>query len=162
MLLWTKIYHFEDNTKLNGKLSLVIIEKFTPQLILTSLSAGFQLFPEILTNALSCGNNAQVNHILSAIKRKKSMDTIILSFVASVCTFLIFIYWLSKWGCILCRWPMIVVKQAESLDLMLCMELKKGVVLCFVVTWWWHFKWVIITFILCSNYGFPVKVKFNI
>ncbi|KAJ3677287.1 hypothetical protein LUZ60_003011 [Juncus effusus] len=37
-----------------------------------------------------------VNNILSAIKRKKSMDTIILSMVASVCTFLIFIYWLSK------------------------------------------------------------------
>ncbi|KAH7547465.1 Golgi SNAP receptor complex member 1-1 [Ziziphus jujuba] len=37
-----------------------------------------------------------VNHLLSAIKRKKSMDTIILSLVASVCTFLIFIYWLSK------------------------------------------------------------------
>lgn len=38
----------------------------------------------------------QVNHILTAIKRKKSMDTIILSLVASVCTFLIFIYWLTK------------------------------------------------------------------
>ncbi|CAL1376805.1 unnamed protein product [Linum trigynum] len=37
-----------------------------------------------------------VNHILSSIKRKKSMDTIILSLVASVCTFLIFIYWLTK------------------------------------------------------------------
>jgi len=37
-----------------------------------------------------------VNHILSSIKRKKSMDTIILSLVASVCTFLILIYWLSK------------------------------------------------------------------
>lgn len=37
-----------------------------------------------------------VNQILSAIKRKKSMDTIILSLVASVCTFLIFIYWLTK------------------------------------------------------------------
>ncbi|OMO55810.1 Golgi SNAP receptor complex, subunit 1 [Corchorus olitorius] len=37
-----------------------------------------------------------VNYILSALKRKKSMDTIILSLVASVCTFLIFIYWLSK------------------------------------------------------------------
>lgn len=37
-----------------------------------------------------------VNTILSAIKRKKSMDTIILSLVAAVCTFLIFIYWLSK------------------------------------------------------------------
>ncbi|BFG24790.1 hypothetical protein CerSpe_110640 [Prunus speciosa] len=37
-----------------------------------------------------------VNHILAAIKRKKSMDTIILSLVASVCTFLIFIYWLTK------------------------------------------------------------------
>ncbi|WOL08675.1 Golgi SNAP receptor complex member 1-1-like [Canna indica] len=37
-----------------------------------------------------------VNHILSAIRRKKSMDTIILSLVASVCTFLILIYWLSK------------------------------------------------------------------
>lgn len=38
----------------------------------------------------------QVNTILSAIKRKKSMDTIILSLVASVCTFVIFIYWLTK------------------------------------------------------------------
>ncbi|KAF9617597.1 hypothetical protein IFM89_037660 [Coptis chinensis] len=37
-----------------------------------------------------------VNHLLSSIKRKKSMDTIILSLVASVCTFLILIYWLSK------------------------------------------------------------------
>ncbi|CAL9180458.1 unnamed protein product [Musa hybrid cultivar] len=37
-----------------------------------------------------------VNHILSAIRRKKSMDTIVLSLVASVCTFLILIYWLSK------------------------------------------------------------------
>ncbi|KAL6137831.1 hypothetical protein ACLB2K_063120 [Fragaria x ananassa] len=37
-----------------------------------------------------------VSHILSAIKRKKSMDTIILSLVASVCTFLIFIFWLTK------------------------------------------------------------------
>lgn len=38
----------------------------------------------------------QVNNILSAIKRKKSLDTIILSLVASVCTFLILIYWLTK------------------------------------------------------------------
>lgn len=37
-----------------------------------------------------------VNQILGSIKRKKSMDTIILSLVASVCTFLILIYWLSK------------------------------------------------------------------
>ena len=37
-----------------------------------------------------------VNNILSAIKRKKSMDTIILSLVGSVCIFLIFIYWLTK------------------------------------------------------------------
>ncbi|XAR71030.1 hypothetical protein NMG60_11028110 [Bertholletia excelsa] len=37
-----------------------------------------------------------VNHILSAIKKKKSMDTIILSLVAAVCTFLILIYWLTK------------------------------------------------------------------
>ncbi|XP_059641677.1 Golgi SNAP receptor complex member 1-1 [Cornus florida] len=37
-----------------------------------------------------------VNHILSSIKKKKSMDTIILSLVASVCTFLILIYWLTK------------------------------------------------------------------
>jgi hypothetical protein len=43
----------------------------------------------------------QVNNILSAIKRKKSMDTLILSLVASVCTFLILIYWITKWGCIL-------------------------------------------------------------
>lgn len=37
-----------------------------------------------------------VNTILSAIKRKKSMDTIILALVGSVCIFLIFIYWLTK------------------------------------------------------------------
>ncbi|PWA58498.1 Golgi SNAP receptor complex, subunit 1 [Artemisia annua] len=37
-----------------------------------------------------------VNSILMAIKKKKSMDTIILSLVASVCTFLILIYWLTK------------------------------------------------------------------
>ncbi|CAA0829367.1 Golgi SNAP receptor complex member 1-1 [Striga hermonthica] len=37
-----------------------------------------------------------VNHILSAIKKKKSMDTIILSLVASVCMFLILIYWWTK------------------------------------------------------------------
>ncbi|XP_074567265.1 Golgi SNAP receptor complex member 1-1-like [Curcuma longa] len=37
-----------------------------------------------------------VNQILSSIKRRKSMDTIILSLVASVCTFLMLIYWLSK------------------------------------------------------------------
>ncbi|CAO2813535.1 unnamed protein product [Amaranthus hypochondriacus] len=37
-----------------------------------------------------------VNQILASIKRKKSMDTIILSLVASVCTFLIFLYWVTK------------------------------------------------------------------
>ncbi|WMV34706.1 hypothetical protein MTR67_028091 [Solanum verrucosum] len=37
-----------------------------------------------------------VNHILSAIKKKKSMDTIILSLVASVCMFLILVYWMTK------------------------------------------------------------------
>ncbi|KAJ9555018.1 hypothetical protein OSB04_009632 [Centaurea solstitialis] len=37
-----------------------------------------------------------VNSIISAINKKKSMDTIILSLVASVCTFLILIYWLTK------------------------------------------------------------------
>jgi Golgi SNAP receptor complex protein 1 len=33
---------------------------------------------------------------MASIRRKKSMDTIILSLVASVCAFLMFIYWLSK------------------------------------------------------------------
>ncbi|CAH9086178.1 unnamed protein product [Cuscuta europaea] len=37
-----------------------------------------------------------VNHIISAIKKRKSMDTIILSLVASVCVFLILVYWLTK------------------------------------------------------------------
>ncbi|CAJ2656508.1 Golgi SNAP receptor complex member 1-1-like [Trifolium pratense] len=37
-----------------------------------------------------------VNNILSSIKRKKSMDTLILTLVASVCTFLILIYWITK------------------------------------------------------------------
>ncbi|KAM0895228.1 hypothetical protein ACQ4PT_023955 [Festuca glaucescens] len=37
-----------------------------------------------------------INHVLASIRRKKSMDTIILSLVASVCAFLMFIYWLWK------------------------------------------------------------------
>lgn len=37
-----------------------------------------------------------VNQILASIKKKKSMDTIILSLVVSVCTFLTFIYWVTK------------------------------------------------------------------
>ncbi|PKA50860.1 Golgi SNAP receptor complex member 1-1 [Apostasia shenzhenica] len=37
-----------------------------------------------------------VNHILASIRRRKSMDTVILSLVAAVCTFLILVYWLSK------------------------------------------------------------------
>lgn len=37
-----------------------------------------------------------VNGILTSIRRKKSKDTIILSLVASLCTTLILIYWLSK------------------------------------------------------------------
>uniref|UniRef100_A0A0D6R5T6 Golgi SNAP receptor complex member 1 n=2 Tax=Araucaria cunninghamii TaxID=56994 RepID=A0A0D6R5T6_ARACU len=37
-----------------------------------------------------------VNHVLSAIRRRKSMDTIILSLVASACTIFILLYWLSK------------------------------------------------------------------
>lgn len=39
----------------------------------------------------------QVNNILSSIKKRKSMDTIVLSLVASACVFLILIYWLTKW-----------------------------------------------------------------
>ncbi|KAI8547358.1 hypothetical protein RHMOL_Rhmol07G0189500 [Rhododendron molle] len=42
------------------------------------------------------GRLPTVNHILTSIKKKKSMDTIIISLVASVCTFLILIYWLHK------------------------------------------------------------------
>jgi golgi SNAP receptor complex member 1 len=38
----------------------------------------------------------QINHVLASIRRKKSMDTIILSLVGSVSAFLTFIYWLSK------------------------------------------------------------------
>ncbi|GAA0173561.1 SNARE protein [Lithospermum erythrorhizon] len=37
-----------------------------------------------------------ISHVISVIKKKKSMDTIILSLVAAVCTFLILIYWLTK------------------------------------------------------------------
>ncbi|CAI9772931.1 unnamed protein product [Fraxinus pennsylvanica] len=37
-----------------------------------------------------------VNHILSSIKKKRSMDTIILSLLAAVCMFLILIYWWTK------------------------------------------------------------------
>lgn len=37
-----------------------------------------------------------VNHVLSAIRRRKSMDTIVLSLVASACTVFILIYWFSK------------------------------------------------------------------
>eukprot|EP00252_Welwitschia_mirabilis_P000461 TRINITY_DN10451_c0_g1_i1.p1 TRINITY_DN10451_c0_g1~~TRINITY_DN10451_c0_g1_i1.p1 ORF type:complete len:220 (+),score=36.29 TRINITY_DN10451_c0_g1_i1:176-835(+) len=37
-----------------------------------------------------------VNNILSSIHRRKSMDTVILSLVASACTVFILIYWLTK------------------------------------------------------------------
>uniref|UniRef100_A0A0A9FVW3 Golgi SNARE 12 protein n=1 Tax=Arundo donax TaxID=35708 RepID=A0A0A9FVW3_ARUDO len=54
-------------------------------------------FSGIATKISNIGTRLpMINHILSSIRRKKSMDTIILSVVASVCAFLIFIYWLSK------------------------------------------------------------------
>lgn len=54
-------------------------------------------FGGITTKISNVGSRLpSINHILSSIKRKKSMDTIILSLVASFCAFLIFIYWLSK------------------------------------------------------------------
>ncbi|KAI3691311.1 hypothetical protein L2E82_49627 [Cichorium intybus] len=37
-----------------------------------------------------------VNNIISTIKKRKSMETIVLSMVASCCTLVIFIYWLTK------------------------------------------------------------------
>ncbi|KAJ0075772.1 hypothetical protein Patl1_34702 [Pistacia atlantica] len=55
---------------------------------------GHQLKAQVMLAAAF--PRVKVNNILSAIRRKKSMDTIILSLVASVCTFLIFIYWLTK------------------------------------------------------------------
>ena len=39
----------------------------------------------------------QVNQLLTAIRRKKSRDTIILSVVVAVCCIFILLYWLSKW-----------------------------------------------------------------
>lgn len=56
----------------------------------------YRVLSEYLTLQYYGLNSLQVNTILSAIKRKKSMDTIILSLVAAVCTFLILIYWLTK------------------------------------------------------------------
>ncbi|KAF3663130.1 Golgi SNAP receptor complex member 1-1 [Capsicum annuum] len=53
--------------------------------------------PQLLTMVETLPSGwAPVNHILSAIKKKKSMDTVILSLVASVCMFLILVYWMTK------------------------------------------------------------------
>lgn len=82
----------------------------------------------------------QVNQILSAIKRKKSMDTIILSLVASVCTFLIFIYWLSKWGCDL--YFVLALKLLNALSLMLWIRRSS-----FVSLRWHIFLWIVLSFI---------------
>jgi hypothetical protein len=38
----------------------------------------------------------QVNGVLTAIRRRKSRDTIIVGSVASLCTILILLYWLTK------------------------------------------------------------------
>lgn len=39
----------------------------------------------------------QVNSVLNAIRRRKSRDTVIVAGVASICSILILLYWLSKW-----------------------------------------------------------------
>nr|CAB3483079.1 unnamed protein product [Digitaria exilis] len=64
---------------------------------LGALMSQRSTFGGITTKIGSVGSRLpMINQILSSIRRKKSMDTIILSLVASVCAFLIFIYWLSK------------------------------------------------------------------
>ncbi|KAF8772929.1 hypothetical protein HU200_005329 [Digitaria exilis] len=63
---------------------------------LGALMSQRSTFGGITTKIGSVGSRLpMINQILSSIRRKKSMDTIILSLVASVCAFLIFIYWLS-------------------------------------------------------------------
>ncbi|PVH36988.1 hypothetical protein PAHAL_6G215900 [Panicum hallii] len=64
---------------------------------LGALMSQRSTFGGITTKISNVGSRLpMINQILSSIRRKKSLDTIILSLVASVCAFLIFIYWLSK------------------------------------------------------------------
>ncbi|GAB2269533.1 Golgi SNAP receptor complex member 1-1 [Dionaea muscipula] len=78
----------------NGQMDSVISQA---QSTLSALMFQRSTFGGINLKLSNVGSRLpMVNHILSAIKRKKSMDTIILSLVASACTFLIIIYWLTK------------------------------------------------------------------
>lgn len=51
------------------------------------------IFPRHYLRVLS----ASFVHLLGAIKRKRSKDTLILSAVIAACTLFLIIYWLSKW-----------------------------------------------------------------
>ncbi|KMZ74058.1 Golgi SNAP receptor complex member 1-1 [Zostera marina] len=67
------------------------------QATLSALSIQRSMFGGINSKIGNVGSRLPtVNNVLTAIKRRKSLDTIIISAVASTCTFLIFIYWLSK------------------------------------------------------------------
>ena len=55
------------------------------------------IFANVANNLSTIGSRFPVvNNMLTAIKRKKSKDTIILSVVCALCTGFILIYWLSK------------------------------------------------------------------
>ncbi|EFJ05187.1 hypothetical protein SELMODRAFT_126835, partial [Selaginella moellendorffii] len=64
---------------------------------LSALSTQRSLFGTIGFKINNVGSILpSVNHVLVAIRRKKNQDTLILSAVISVCTFLMFLYWISK------------------------------------------------------------------
>ena len=55
------------------------------------------IFANVANNLSTIGSRFPViNNMMTAIKRKKSKDTIILSVVCALCTGFILIYWLSK------------------------------------------------------------------
>jgi dTDP-4-amino-4,6-dideoxygalactose transaminase len=87
-----------EHARINYTASL-LGDCLTPRNDFVSMASGFMhssMYILVMIDVLLFDVMMQVNQILSAIKRKKSMDAIILSLVASVCTFLIFIYWLTK------------------------------------------------------------------
>ncbi|KAG2579047.1 Golgi SNAP receptor complex member 1-1-like isoform X2 [Panicum virgatum] len=81
-------------TRSTGQIDNVLSQAHTA---LGALMSQRSTFGGITSKISNVGNRLpMINQILSSIRRKKSMDTIVLSLVASVCAFLIFIYWLSK------------------------------------------------------------------
>ena len=67
------------------------------QASLTTLTGQREMFEGIGSKLDQLGNKYPIiNNLMSAIRRKRSKDTIVLSGVIACCTVFLIIYWLSK------------------------------------------------------------------